>query len=151
MSKEFILYIDSHALQFISNQTKLNQRLVKWEIFLQNITFVIKHTSGQSNKFANVLSKRILIMEEFKVAILGFDVLKDMYKEDLDFGEAYAACEDHISKGRSPWIDYMIQEWVLLKGSNLYIPKCSKREKLIKEKHCGSLVGHFGQNKHLIS
>ena len=43
MPKEFVLYTDNHALKFISNQTKLNQRHVKWVEFLQNFTFVIKH------------------------------------------------------------------------------------------------------------
>jgi hypothetical protein len=42
MPKEFVLYTDNHALQYISNQTKLNQRHVKWIEFLQNFTFVIK-------------------------------------------------------------------------------------------------------------
>ena len=30
MPKEFILYSDNHALQFINNQPKLNQRHAKW-------------------------------------------------------------------------------------------------------------------------
>jgi hypothetical protein len=33
MPKEFVLYIDNHALPFISNQTKLSQRHVKWVDF----------------------------------------------------------------------------------------------------------------------
>jgi hypothetical protein len=51
-----------------------------------------------------------LILQESQVNILGFDALKDMYKEDSDFKEAYAACEDPISRDRSPWMDYMLQE-----------------------------------------
>jgi len=34
MSKEFFLYTDNHALQFISSQPKLNQRHAKWVEFL---------------------------------------------------------------------------------------------------------------------
>ena len=38
MPKEFLLYNDNHALQFISSQPKLNQRHAKWVEFLQNFT-----------------------------------------------------------------------------------------------------------------
>ena len=34
--KEFILYSDNHALQYIMQQPKLNQRRVKWVEYLQN-------------------------------------------------------------------------------------------------------------------
>jgi hypothetical protein len=43
--KEFILYSDNHALQFVTQQEKLNQRHVKWVEYMQNFTFVIKHIS----------------------------------------------------------------------------------------------------------
>ena len=49
MPREFVLYSDNHALQFINSQPKLNQRHAKWVEFLQNFTFVVKHTSGKSN------------------------------------------------------------------------------------------------------
>jgi hypothetical protein len=40
----------------------------------------------------------------------------------------------------------MIQEGLLFKGNQLCIPKCSMRENLLKEKHCGGLAGHFGHD-----
>jgi hypothetical protein len=43
--KEFVLYSDNHALQFVTRQEKLNQRHVKWVEYMQNFTFVIKHIS----------------------------------------------------------------------------------------------------------
>lgn len=87
MPKEFILYTDNHALQYINNQTKLIQRHVKWIDFLQNVTFVIKHKSGQSNKVVDALRGINLILQEFQVSTLGMDELKDMYQDDLDFKE----------------------------------------------------------------
>jgi hypothetical protein len=35
----------------------------------------------------------------------------------------------------------------MFKGSQLCIPKCSMRDNLLKEKHNGGLVGHFGHDK----
>jgi hypothetical protein len=81
------------------------------------------------------------------VKTLGFENLKDMYAGDADFGEAYEATENPVLRDRSSWIDYMIQDGLLLKGNQLCIPICSMRENLLKEKHIGGLAGHFGHEK----
>ena len=44
-------------------------------------------------------------------------------------------------------LDYLIQDGMLFKGSQLCILRSSMRENLIKEKHSGGMVGHFGQDK----
>ena len=98
MPKEFAMYNDNHALQFITKHVKLNQRHVKWVEFLQNVTFVIQHTSGKSNKVVNALTIRSLVLQEFQVSVLGFDNLKEMYEEDEYFKEAYASCDNHVSR-----------------------------------------------------
>jgi hypothetical protein len=114
---------------------------------MQNFTFVIKHISGTANKVANALSKKCLLLQEFKVKTLGFDDLRDMYKDDSDFKEAYKEAKNQILRDRSQWVEYMIQEGSLFKGNQLCIPKSSMRENLLKEKHNGGLVGHFGHEK----
>jgi hypothetical protein len=60
--KEFVLYSDNHALQFVTQQEKLNQRHVKWVEYMQNFTFVIKHISGTANKVVDALSRKCLLM-----------------------------------------------------------------------------------------
>ena len=45
-------------------------------------TFVIKHISGTANKVADALSRKCLLLQEFKVKTLGFDDLRDMYVDD---------------------------------------------------------------------
>jgi hypothetical protein len=145
--KELFLYSDNHALQFVTQQEKLNQRHVKWVEYMQNFTFVIKHILGTSNKVANALSRKCLLMQEFKVRTLGFDDLRDMYADDQDFKKVYGAAENPVLKDRSQWIEYMIQEGLLFKGNQLCIPNCSMRENLLKEKHNGGLAGHFGHDK----
>jgi hypothetical protein len=88
-----------------------------------------------------------LLLQEFRVKTLGFDNLKEMYTDDPDFKEAYEATENPILRDRSQWTEYMIQEGLMFKGNQLCIPKCSMRENLLKEKHSGGLVGHFGHDK----
>jgi ribonuclease HI len=63
--KEFILYSDNHALQFITKQEKLNQKHEKWIEFMQNFTFVINHISGTTNKVVDALSRKCLIQDSF--------------------------------------------------------------------------------------
>jgi hypothetical protein len=99
--KEFVLYNDNHALQFVTQQEKLNQKHVKWVEFMQNFTFVIKHISGTANKVVDALSRKCLLMKEFRVKTLGFDNLKEMYKDDPYFKEAYEASENPVLKERS--------------------------------------------------
>jgi hypothetical protein len=41
----------------------------------------------------------------------------------------------------------MIQDGLFFRGNQLCIPKFSMRENLLKEKHSGVLVGHFGHDK----
>ena len=60
--KEFVLYSDNHALQFVSHQEKLNQRHIKWVEYMQNFTLVIKHISGTANKVVDALSRKCLLL-----------------------------------------------------------------------------------------
>jgi hypothetical protein len=99
--KEFILYSDNRALQFITRQEKLNQKHTKWVEFMQKFTFVIKHISGNANKVADALSMNFLILQEFRVKTLGFDSLKEMYRDDSYFKDAYKACENPVLRDRS--------------------------------------------------
>jgi hypothetical protein len=145
--KEFVLYNDNHDLQFVTRQEKLNQKHAKWVEFMQNFTFVIKHIYGTANSVVDALSRKCLILQEFRVKTLGFDSLKDMNKDDSDFKDAYEACENPVLRDRSQWIEYLIQDGLLFKGNQLCILRNSMRENLLKEKHSGELAGHFGHDK----
>ena len=76
--------------------------------------------------------------------MVGFDELKDLYPKDPDFAEAWKACKELVTVDRTRWLDYLIQDGMLFKGSQLCIPRSSMRENLIKEKHSGGMAGHFG-------
>jgi hypothetical protein len=47
-------------------------------------------------------------MQEFRVKTMGFDNLKEMYRDDLDFKEEYEVSENPFLRDRSQWIEYMI-------------------------------------------
>jgi hypothetical protein len=114
---------------------------------MQNFTFVTKHIFGTANKVVDALSRKCLLMQEFRVKTLGFDNLKEMYRDDPNFKEAYEASKNPILRDRSQWIEYMIQDGLLFRGNQLCIPKFSMRENLLKEKHNGGLVRHFSHDK----
>ncbi|KAH9650278.1 hypothetical protein KPL70_026314 [Citrus sinensis] len=48
--KDFVLYTDHAALKYLNSQDKLSHRHATWTAFLQQFTFVVKHTSGESNR-----------------------------------------------------------------------------------------------------
>ena len=82
-----------------------------------------------------------------QIEMVAFDELKNFYLEDLDFAEAWKACKEHVTLDRTRLLDYMIEDGMFFKGSQLCIPRSSIREILIKEKHSGRMARHFGQNK----
>jgi hypothetical protein len=81
------------------------------------------------------------------VKTLGFDSLKDMYRDDPNFKDAYEASGNPVLRDRSQWTKYLIQDGLLFRGNQLCILKGSMRENFLKEKHSGGLAGHFGHEK----
>ena len=82
-----------------------------------------------------------------QIEVVGFKELKNLYPEDPDFAKAWKAFIVLVTLDRTKWLDFIIQDGMLVKGNQLCIPKSSMRENLIKEKHSGKLVGHFGGDK----
>ena len=104
----------------------------------------MKHRSEKSNRVADALNRRYLLLIEIQVEVVGFNELKNLYLEDPDFVEAWKACTEPVIVDRTRWLDYLIQNGMLFKGNQLCIPKSSMRENLIKEKHSGGMARHFG-------
>ena len=77
-------------------QPKLNRKHSKWVEYLQSFTFVIKHISGQANKVVDALSRRNLVVQEFKIQVLAFEFMKELYDQDSDFQEAFKACKSPV-------------------------------------------------------
>ena len=75
MSREFVLYSENHALRYIVQQPKLKHKHVKWVEYLQSFKFVLKHISGQANKVVDALSRKIILVQESQIEVLGFDFI----------------------------------------------------------------------------
>jgi hypothetical protein len=88
-----------------------------------------------------------LVIQEFQVKTLGFEHLKEMYQEDSNFKEAYEEYGNPLLRDNKSWSEYLIQDGLLFKRSQLCIPRCSMRDNLLKEKHSGGLARHFGHDK----
>ena len=115
--KELILYTNYQALQYLNSKGKLNQRHLKWVELLQIYTFVLKHRSGRSNKVANALSRRKNLLIEMNIEVVGFNELKSLYPKDLDFVEDWKACLEPVTLDRTRWLDFLIQDGMLFRGS----------------------------------
>ena len=74
LPKDFFLLTDHKALQYINSQGKLNKKHSKWVDFLQGYSFVLKHRSGKSNRVADALSRRTMLLNTFQSKLLVWNV-----------------------------------------------------------------------------
>ena len=80
---------------------------------------------------------------------MGIEALKDMYVVDPNFGDIYKVCMEFGERYHADFPDFLIQDKFLFKGGQLCVPRCSMRTNIIKEKHSGTMGGHFGLDKTL--
>ncbi|XP_074271803.1 uncharacterized protein LOC141595737 [Silene latifolia] len=92
----FILHSDHESLKYINGQQNLSPRHAKWVEFLQAFHFSAKYKNGKSNIVADALSRRYSLISVLSSKLLGFELLKAHYENDMDFKELF-------SKGQSPF------------------------------------------------
>ncbi|XP_021759482.1 uncharacterized protein LOC110724372 [Chenopodium quinoa] len=131
------------AFEFIHGQKKLNARHAKWVEFLQSFNFATKYKKGKTNIVADALSRRHNILGIMETKILGFEVMNESYKDDLELKEIMESCKNGVHGS------FVIVDGFLFKGNKLCVPKGAIRELLIKEAHGGGLAGHMGIQKTL--
>lgn len=137
--KEFVLYTDHDALKHLTSQEKLLSRHASWVAYLQQFTFVIKHTSGVSNRVADALSRRHSVVV-LRVFVPCFNTFTNLYPTGPFFGRIW---EDTMAGQKS---DYTIYDGFLFQDSCLCIPNSSLRLQLISELH---MEGHVGRDRTL--
>uniref|UniRef100_A0A2N9IVE3 CCHC-type domain-containing protein n=1 Tax=Fagus sylvatica TaxID=28930 RepID=A0A2N9IVE3_FAGSY len=105
--------LSQEALKYLNSQQKLNSWHASWVEFLQPYSFSIKHKSGKLNQVADALSRRHSLLSTMEVQVLGFEVLKELYKNDPDFGNVWESC----SKGS--FNHFLVQEGFLFKNNRI--------------------------------
>lgn len=143
--KEFVLYTDHDALKHLSSQGKVSSRHASWIAYLQQFTFVIKHTSGASNRVADALSRRHSLLATMHLSVPGFCDLVKLYHDDPFFGKIFQAVSQGVAS-----LEYTIHDDFLFRGNQLCIPASSLRLQLLFELH---REGHVGRDRtlHLVS
>ncbi|XP_070010568.1 uncharacterized protein [Nicotiana sylvestris] len=126
-----------------SSQGKLSRRHAKWVEFIETFPYVISYKQGKENVVADALSRRYVLVSTLTSKLMGFDQIKGLYANDVDFGKIFADCK------LSPFERFNLQDGFLFKENKLCIPNCSLREVFVREAHCGGLMGHFGVPKTL--
>lgn len=76
-----------------------------------------------------------------QVKVMGFEVLKELYKDDPFFRKIWEECL------KGPYQNFLMQDEFLFMKNCLCIPECFLREAIIIEAHGGGLVGYFGRDK----
>ncbi|XP_071923173.1 uncharacterized protein [Coffea arabica] len=119
------------------------QRHSPWVAFIESFPYVIKYKTGKSNVVADALSRRYALLTALDAKLLGFELMKELYEEDMDFSTAYVNC------GKSDFEKFYVHDGFLFYLTKLCIPKGSIRDLLVRESHSGGLMGHFGVTKTL--
>ena len=124
-------------MKFINGQQKLNHRHAKWVEFLQSFTFSSKYKEGKQNVVVDALSRRSYLLVMVDTRVLGFEHLKELYANDLDFAKELT----------NPSRNFHIHDGFLFKHNKICIPQSGVRELLIREARSGAMAGHFGVHK----
>uniref|UniRef100_A0A2N9HXI8 CCHC-type domain-containing protein n=1 Tax=Fagus sylvatica TaxID=28930 RepID=A0A2N9HXI8_FAGSY len=145
-----VLSQEGKPIAFFSE--KLNESLRKYSTYDKEFYATIRALDHWShyllpNEFLlhsdHETLKRHSLLNTMEVQVLGFEVLKEFYKNDPDFGNVWENC----SKGS--FNHFLVQEGFLFKNNRLCIPQCSLQRAIIQEVHGGGLAGHFGRDKTL--
>src|SRR5262249_19363277 len=143
LPKEFVIHTDHESLKHLKGQDKLNKRHARWVEFVESFPYVIQYKQGKENVVADALSRRYVLISTLSTKLLGFEHLKELYEDDLDFANVYRACEHAAFHG------FYRNDGFLFRNGKLCIPQSSIRELLVREAHSGGLMGHFGVDKTL--
>ena len=79
-------------MKHINSKPGINQMHAWWVAYIQRFHFTLKHKSGVINKVADVLSRQASLLTTLRTKVVEFDCLKELYKNDEDFGDILGKC-----------------------------------------------------------
>ena len=92
-----MIHTDHESLKHLKGQHKLNKRHIRWVEFIETFLYVIRYKQGKENIVADELSRRYVLISTLDARLLGFECIKKLYANDLDFNIEYQACEKTTS------------------------------------------------------
>ena len=88
---------------------------------------------------ADALYRHSYLLTIVDAQVLGFEHLKELYKDDADFWEKLSHPEGL----------YVVHEGFLFKGNKFFVHMCGVRSLLVREVHIGGVAGHLEVQKTL--
>ena len=90
------MHTDHESLKCLKGQGKLSKRQIRWLEFIESFPYMIQYKKGKDNVVADALSRRHALVTTLTSQIVGFELIKELYKEDEDFGTVYKACKHSV-------------------------------------------------------
>ncbi|XP_010485073.1 PREDICTED: uncharacterized protein LOC104763395 [Camelina sativa] len=119
LSKEFIIHTDHETLKHLKGQISLKRRHAKWLEFIETFPYVIKYKKGKENVVADALSRRHALIATMEAKLMGFEHMKELYKDDPELGECYK------EYGKGAYQAFYLQDGFLFRDKRLCIPQGS--------------------------
>lgn len=90
LPREFVIYTDNEALKYLRGQAALNPYYARWVEYIEAFGYVVKYKQGTDNVVVDALSRRYTFLTTLNARILGFSLLRDLYHDEIDFGEIFS-------------------------------------------------------------
>ena len=140
MHRDFVLFTDHDALKHLDSPVKVSAQHANWIAYLQQFTFTIKHKSGKLNRVADALSRRHSLLTTMHTTVVGFASFSELYESDPYFGKVLEEVKAETRR------DFSLVDGFLFRGSQLCLPDCSLRLRVIDKLH---REGHVGRDRTL--
>lgn len=89
LPNEFVIHTDHESLKWLKGQGKLSKRHARWVEFIETFPYTIKYETGRENVVADALSRRYSLIITLNAKVLGFEHIKDLYLNDIDFSNVF--------------------------------------------------------------
>ena len=80
-------------MKHLKGQGKLKKGHARWMEYIETFPYVIQYKQGKENVVVDALSQRYVLLISLGPKMLGFEYVKDMYANDIDFADVYMACD----------------------------------------------------------